>query len=696
VMPYVRGESLRQRLEREPQLPIEEALRTARHVANALDHAHANGIVHRDIKPENILLVDDHALVLDFGIARAVSHDENAAPDTGITFDGIAVGTPVYMSPEQGAAGRIDARTDVYALGCVVYEMLGGHPPFMGTTSREILARHALDPLPPLRASRPGIPESLEAAVRKALAKTPADRFPSATSFVEASARAEHRPAGRVASRRLGWALAAAILLAAASVATWQASRSRVEPAPVLGGRGVGAPSIAVLAFKNIGRDSGNEALSDGIAEELAATIGRIPGINMKAPRSSFSLRDKQLTIPEIGRALGVRYLLDGSLQKDDRRLRVRVALLSAPNDSSIWTGEYDRPLGDVFTMQDDIARAVANELQLQLAPAAGGILARRSTRDAGAHELYLRGRYFFQRRDSLSIRRAREYFQQAIASDSGFALAYAGLSDTYSHGSVFGYSEAHASMREALRYARRALALDSTLVEAHSSRAFIALFYEWDWAQAGRSFRRAVTIDPRYPSAHLWRGWYFVATDSMDAAIASAETALSLEPFLPLTNTRMVSFLYLARRYEDAVRQAQKTFELDSTYFQVDVERARALGELRRCDEAVPMLARAPKQVAALLQGVHGYTYAICGRRAEAVAELEALRARAREGKYASHYSLALIEAGLGNTDAAIAELQAAYTERAWPMYLLKVEPAFDKLRGDQRFQRLVRRVGL
>ncbi len=691
VMPYLRGESLRERLEREPQLPLEDTLHITRDVAGALDHAHGSNIVHRDIKPENIFLSGGHALVMDFGIARAVS--ASADGDT-ITLAGIAVGTPAYMSPEQGAAeSEIDGRADVYALGCVVYEMLAGHPPFLGRTAQEILARHAIDPVPRLRTSRPDVPEFVESAVARALSKSPAGRFSSAKHFSDACERAPSQTASSPVMRRVGIA-AAGVALMAGAFAFAKVLQSPTER-PAAASTKV-APSIAVLAFKNIGRDSSNEALSDGISEEIATTIGRIPGLNVKAPRSSFSLKGRNLTIQEIGSALGVRYLVDGSLQKDAGRLRVRVALLAAANDSILWTSEYDRPAGDVFAVQDEIAREIAGELRVQLAPANAGSLSRQATTSPEAHDLYLRGRFFFQRRDSVSLRKAKEYFELAIAKDPEYALAYAGLGDTYSHGSAFGYTTPHTSVPTATRYVDRALALDSTLVEAHSARAFIATFYEWDWPRAGQEFRKAVALDPGYPSAHLWRVWYYMATDSADAGMREAQRALALEPFLPLINIRMISFLYYTRRYDEALKQAQKTFELDSTFFHLEVERARVLAELRRCDEALSALARAPEQTGAMTQGIKGYVYARCGRRAEAVAELNYLLAQSRAGKYVSHYSLAVIQAGLGNTNAALAELESAYTERAWSMILLKREPAFDGLRSDARFARLARRVGL
>ena len=686
VMPYVQGESLRDRLTREGQLSLDEALHIARDVASALDYAHKNAIVHRDIKPENILLSGGHAMVMDFGIARAVSA---SAGEEAITFPGLAVGTPAYMSPEQATAGRVvDGRSDVYALACVVYEMLAGHPPFLGTSAQEILARQSLDPVPSLRGSRPDLPAAIDRAVAKALAKSPADRYSTASAFVDACAGSGVDPVQHPLRRHWRWAaiivVGAAVMLASFKLLRPPSEAVATPSADI-------PPSIAVLALKNIGHDSSSEALSDGISEEIAATIGRIPGLDVKAPRSSFSLKDKNLGIREMGKALGVRYLVDGSVQSDAHQLRVRVALLSASNDSTLWRNEYNRPLGDVFAMQDDIARAIASELRVKLAPSAAQGLSRVSTRNAEAHELYLRGRFFFQRRDSLSLRKAQEYFERAIALDSTYALAYAGLSDAYSHSSVFGYATPQSRMPQAKIYAERALALDSTLVEGHSSRAFIATFYEWNWPLGAHEFAKATQLDPSYPSAHLWRAWLLMARDSVDASIREADAALALEPFVVLTNTRLISLLFYARRYDDALKQAQKTFELDSTFFQLSTERVRLLVELGRCDEAVALLAHTPGQTAAMLQGVRGYAYARCGHRADAVVELNHLLAERRAGKYVSHYSLAVIYAGLRDNESALAELEQSYTERAWTLFMLRLEPAFDGLRNNPRFMRLV-----
>ena len=686
VMPYVQGESLRARMARGPRIELDEAIRITLEVADALAEAHANQVVHRDIKPENILLSGGHALVADFGIARALS----SAEDDTLTMAGLIVGTPAYMAPEQITAERsIDGRADIYALACILYEMLAGSPPFAGGSIQDMMAKHTLAPVPHLRELRPDVPEFVDRALRKAMAKQPGERFPDAKSFGRALTHADVVTASWPRTRTLA-VTAAAVIIAIAGYSIFQASRSSESPPPAQ------APSIAVLALRTVGGSQEDDALAEGISEEIAATIGRLPGLSVKAPRSAFSFKGKNLAVRDIGDALGVRYLVDGSFQRVENQMRVRVQLVAAANDSIIWSNEYDRPFGDVFAMQDEIARGIASELRVYLGAAGSGALARRSTVNPEAHALYLRGRYLFERRDSSSLRKAREYFEQAIEKDSGFALAYAGLSDSYSHAATFGYERARESMPKARTFAQRALELDSSLVEVHSSLAFISLFYDFDFPTAGREFAKALTINPKYHSAHLWRAWYYLAVDSADAAVEEARTAVSLEPFMIVPNVRLVTFLYLTKRYAEALAQSQRTFELDSMFFQARSERSRVLMKLGRCREALEDVPLSGEQWASQLVGTRGQVYAGCGRRQLALDELKRLEDQARSGRIVSHYGLAVLHAALGNTDRALAELDAAYDDRAWAMFILKWDPAFDSLRNSPRFSQIARRVGL
>src|SRR5437870_1600276 len=503
VMPYLEGESLRDRLNREQQLPVEEAVRIAREVASALNYAHSHDVVHRDIKPENILLSGGEAVVADFGIARALV----AAGADKLTDTGLAVGTPGYMSPEQAMAEpRIDGRADTYALGCVLYEMLAGHPPFLGTTAQEILARHTLDPVPPLRTIRPELPAAVDRAVGKALAKAPADRFATAAAFVEAMTQASTPPSfARRAARPAVFVAAGFAALVTGYVLLTRRSGSSDEP----------GPSIAVLPFKNIGGDVNNEPFSDGMTDEITTALGKVEGLRVAARSAAFRFKGKNVVPEEIGRQLHVLYVLDGGVRMGGNRRRVSAQLINVARGNEIWAEEYDRDARDrdVFVVQDEITRAIVAALRVRLSGPASAALAEHATVSPEAHDLYLQGRYFFARRDSASLRKAQDYFERAIQQDSSYALAWAGLSDAYSHTGVFGYVPPRAVYAKAKAAALRALALDPTLAEAHTSLGFIALFYDWDWPTAGQQFDRALALDPRYPDAHLFHGWYFVAT---------------------------------------------------------------------------------------------------------------------------------------------------------------------------------------
>jgi len=689
VMPFVEGQSLRDRLNHEPQLPLVEALRISRAVAEALAYAHSHGVVHRDVKPENILLSRETVLVADFGIARALS----VAGGENLTETGIAVGTPFYMSPEQAAGQRqIDGRSDVYGLGCVVYEMLAGSPPFSGPSAQAILARHALDPVPPLRTIRPELPAAVDQAVGKALAKAPADRFATAAAFSEALAHLDAQPSIPKRIVRGGAFIAGGVAVLVAGyflLARRPASPSSDEP-----------PSIAVLEFKNVSGDSANAPFSSGMSDELSTALGKVEGLRVLARSGVVRFRGKDVSPQEIGRQLHALYVLDGAVRVGGIQRRVSAQLIDVTKGNEVWSEEYDRDTRDrdVFAVQDEITRAIVAALRVHLSGPASAALAKRSTGSPEAHDLYLQGRYFYARRDSASLAKAQDYFGQAIQKDSSYALAWAGLSDAYSHLAVFGYVPPRVVYAKAKAAALRALALDGTLAEAHTSLGFIALFYDWDWPTAGRELDRALALDPRYPDAHLFHAHYFVATNRMDDAIKEVQTAVNLDPFSSVNNARLASMLFLARRYDATLVQSRRVLELDSM-FQGHVGRAElahAYLWLGRCAESLAALEGRPGGAVAVWGGLLGYTYARCGHRAQALAELHRLGAEAREGRYVSHYAFAMIQAGLGDNEGALTQLDSAYVERAWPMFTLRVDPTFDGLRADPRFERLLKRVGL
>jgi Tfp pilus assembly protein PilF len=318
----------------------------------------------------------------------------------------------------------------------------------------------------------------------------------------------------------------------------------------------------------------------------------------------------------------------------------------------------------------------------------------KRSTESPEAHDFYLQGRFFFEKRGSANLTRAQNYFERAIKKDSSYALAFAGLSEVYSQQTLAGQALPRDNFPKAKAYAAHALELDSTLAEVHTALAFIALWYDWDWAAAGREFATALKLNPGYSPAHRFHAFYYLSTDSLSAAIGAGRLAVRLDPFSSLSNARLASILSYAGLYREALDQALTTFELDSTFLPIRAELARAYLRLDRCEQALAALAAL--RGAEDFQGTRGYVYAKCNRRGEALAELDSFRAHARAGKYVTHYALATIQAGLGDTEQAFAELDSAYAERAWRMFLLKREPQFEGLRSDPRFAVLLRKVGL
>jgi TolB-like protein/Tfp pilus assembly protein PilF len=451
-----------------------------------------------------------------------------------------------------------------------------------------------------------------------------------------------------------------------------------------------------VLPF-DVGGDSTNQPFSDGVAEDLATQLGKEGRLSVMARTSAFSLKRNGLDAREIGRQLNVQYILEGSVSRAASRRRVRADLIEVASGKQLWSDdfEHDALNRDVFTVEDSITRSIVRKLLPHIPSAVVAASVKHTTENREAQGLYFDGRYFFEKRDSASFLKAQNYFRRAIRTDPSYALAYAGLADAYSHQSGFGFALPAGNLAKAKEYAARALALDSTLVEVHTALAFIALFFDADWSGARRELETALRIDDNNPPAHLFHAWYYIAVDSASAAIAEGRRAVDLDRFSALNNTRLVSFLVLGGHYSEALVQAQKTFERDPNFAGLRQELARAYVQLGRCADALAVLEHTADQPVSLLRGVRGYTYAKCGRREQAVAELDHLRSLSQPGDFAGHYPLAVIEAGLGNNQQAIAELEKM-TVGGRGIVPIQLDPAFAAFRTDPRFIALVRKIGL
>jgi len=680
TMPYVEGETLRARLERERQLPLDVALRIAVEAARALEFAHQHGVLHRDVKPENLLLTTDGStMVADFGIARPW------AETGGLTQSGMVVGTPAYMSPEQAAGERaLDARTDVYALGSVLYEMLAGEMPYTGANPQVLLAKRLSEPAPSLRTTR-DIPVAIERTVARALARAPADRYATAAEFARAlqSVDAPSRPIMR---RR--WPAAAALVLVALGVAA--AIRFRA------GASSTATPaSAAVLPFADLSEGKDQEYFSDGLTDELITALSRVEGIRVAARTSSFQFKGRQIDVSEIGRQLHVGAVLEGSVRKSGDRVRITAQLVSTRDGYQLWSDAYDRELKDVFGVQEDIARSIITALQVKLGARSNRALRARPTGDLQAYDLYLKGRFAWNQRTATGMAQAVRFLEQAVARDSGFALAWAALADAYVLAIPYAGAPRDIDWPKARAAVARSLALDSTVGEAHTALAYGTMIYDWDWPAAEADFRRAIAVDPAYPTGHQWYGDFLWSQGRLHEAQDQMREALRLDPLSLVISSEVGATYYLMRQYDSAETQVRATLQLDPNYAHGLYILGMVYLQQHRYREAVAALERALELGGFQedLGGAMAYAYAAAGDRAAATrytAELERRLTAAQTGPFA----LALAFTGQGDLTRAFAQLDRAITVRDIFLPEDFFDPQLDPLRADPRFAAIEKRM--
>ncbi len=560
VMPFVRGESLRARLTRERQLPVDDAVDIVRTVGDAHTYAHTLGVVHRDIKPDNILLSGNQARVADFGIARALSEVRGNT----LTGTGIVVGSPAYMSPEQAAGDReLDGRSDVYALGCVLYEMLAGQPPFSGPTQESLMRQHLVTPPPEVTQLRPLVPPHIAQALSRAMAKAPADRFQTPAQFIAAlrtvSSGENSSPSLATSTtarstRRTTWIVGAAVI-AAAAAGIWLSQRATSSTAANA------RPLIAVLPFRNIGAAS-DEYFADGLTEEITSRLTTISSIGTISRTTALSYKGSTKPRREIAKELGVTYVLEGTVRTDrlpdgTGQVRVTPELMKADSDTPLWTDRMTAGLapGELFKVQAQIAEQVAGALNLTLLARERQAIRRVETVDPEAHNMYLQGRFSLSKASDAGITEAVAFFTKAVTKDSGYARAWAGLADTYARMPFYPRANVPDSVAfgNAAAAATRAIALDSTLSEAHVSLGAVHLG-AWRWADAEREFDAALRWDPDNARARWLRTGLMMTLRRYDEAVAEAERAVQLEPASPDMRNTYAHVLASTGRLDEAV----------------------------------------------------------------------------------------------------------------------------------------------
>jgi serine/threonine-protein kinase len=697
VMPYVEGETLRDRLNREKALPLDEAVQIAREVAEALGYAHSLGLVHRDVKPENILFQAGHAVVSDFGIARVISQ---ARGDLGghLTESGIAVGTLSYMSPEQAAGKRdLDSRTDIYSLGCVLYEMLAGDVPLGPSAS----ARSMEGPVAELRLARESVSIPLASVIAKAMARVAADRFATAAQFTEALARATgpHAAAPEVRRATRTWprmriaVLAGAIAVggAASALGLWDRAFRTTAGA-------TNSIKLAVLPFENMTGDPAQEYFSDGLTEEMITQLGRLNpqrlGVIARASIMRYKRTDKP--VAQIGRELDVAYVLQGSARREGDRVRIAAQLIRVRDQTQLWADSYDREFSGILAVQSAVAQGVAGSLALALLPGEQTRLATARPVSPGAYEAYLRGREHANKLAQADLETALRYYSVALQHDSTYALAYVGIAQAWGRLQQMGFVPISVAERPARTAVSRALALDSTLGEAHYALAAIKTWTDWDWAAGEEEFRKAIALAPNVSEGRAAYAHFLELMKRPAEAALQIEQALALDPFNVMVRAFNATMLIHRRRYDEALAQERQVLAtvpnmpMGLSGTQIALHLKGSFADALEAERAM-WAARNDRAILAVLE--RGNAEARYPAAQSRVAEVLAVRARAN---HTAPLAVAVHYIKAGELGPAMEWLERSYEAHEPAMPYISVSPLYDPLRSDPRFQDLLRRMKL
>jgi len=651
TMPFVEGESLRARLARGEEVPLKAAMHLLREVASALAYAHRKGVIHRDIKPENVLITEQHAMVTDFGVAKAISAATHADAD-GLTAVGVALGTPAYMAPEQVAGDPgADHRADIYAFGVIAYELLAGRAPFAGRTAQALMAAHVLETPEAISSRRVGVPAELSALVMRCLEKSPDNRPQSAEDILR---RLDDVPATH---------------------------REQKDA----------RPSIAVLPMVNTSGDPENEHFSDGLTDELIGVFSKVDGITVTGRTSTFALKGKGLSVRAITDLLHVEHALEGSVRRAGDRLKVRVQLVNA-DGSVIWSESYDRRLEDVFAVQEEIAQAVVRALEVKLV-AARGPLVRPATKDLTAYDLFLKGRYVRRGMAPDQMRLAIQYFERAVARDPSYARAYAWLSDTHWLQIVLASRPTSEEVPLAREYATAALALDSSLAEAYWAMAQLLAGFDWDRPGAEHAFKRAIVLDPGFEEARHLYGIFLFHWSRIDEAEAELTRTLEIDPLLAAAHHTFGRLHLSMRRPDQAITHLREALTLEPMFSLAHSQLGHAYLQKGMSAEAITEFEAGARIGSASDKAHLAYGYARVGRHEDAKAILANL---VSPGNYPPPFHMALAYVGLADHNEAFRWLEQAREEHAPWLITVNVDRAFDPLRVDSRFGDIVRSMGL
>jgi TolB-like protein/tRNA A-37 threonylcarbamoyl transferase component Bud32 len=705
TMEYVSGEDLRSFIRRARRLDTGTAISITKQICEGLSEAHRLGVVHRDLKPGNIMIDQEgNAKIMDFGIARSLK-------GKGITGAGVMIGTPEYMSPEQVEGKEADERSDLYALGVILYEMVTGRVPFEGDTPLSIAVKHKSEIPKDPRELNAQLPEDLSRLILRCLEKDKEKRFQSAAAVAaeleniergiitaERTAPTGKAPTSGGKTRPFRLKRFFVPLLSALALVVVGLFLLRVLPGKRAAGP-MGVPSVAVLPFEDLSPQKDQEYFCDGMTEELINRLSNIRGLKVPARTSVFMFKGKAGDIHEIGKRLNVRTVLEGSIRKIDNQLRVTAKLINVSDGFYLWSDTYNRELKDVFNIWDEIALTIADRLKLTLLSDEKARLVKHSTDNLEAYNLYLLGRYFYFQITEESLNKAIQYFEQAIAKDPGYALAYVYQAGCYSALFGIGYLTPKETYPKAKKAIEKALELDEDLGEAHASLGYLKMVFDWDFAGAEHEFQRALKLSPGSIDVDFQYSLYLAMMGRFDEAIAGFKRVVELDPATPANYVYLGGFGYhLAGRYDEAIAQIKKGLDMDPSilYGQLFLASAYALKGMsgEAVAQADKTLSASPNTEDIETLAFLGWVYAVSGQQEKArnlLNRMLDLRAR----RYADAYLIGEVYAGLGEKEKAFEWLSKAYKEHAGQMFCIKVDPWIDNLRSDPRYKELLRKIG-
>lgn len=752
AMEYVDGTTLRHKIYDEHE-ELSKLLRVLQHVAEGLAKAHDAGIVHRDLKPDNLMITaDGHAKILDFGLAKLVEPQTSTGSEEPTILQshstpGLIVGTLGYMSPEQaqGRTKEVDHRSDIFAFGCILFEAITGQKAFAGKDQIDVLNRIIREPAPPLSALNPNLPADLQRIVRRCLAKDPEQRYQNIKDVaielkevrrelqerstdmtvapVSSSAGSEARTiwqseATRLQSQPNTGAASGASSTRASSAEFIVNSLKRHRTATIAGtvlvlliavvaafairsylhaeSTEVAVESIAVIPFMNQSKDPAAEWISDGLTESIINNLTQLPNLKVIARSSVFRYKGRETDPIAVGKELGVRAVLTGRLMQRGDAMLISTELIDIRDNKQLWGDKYERKLADMLSVQREIAREITNNLRPTLSGVDQSRMDKQYTADAEAYQLYLKGRFYWNKRTPPDFQKAIPFFQQAIEKDPKYALAYSGLADTYALLAAYTNESSRQLMPKAKEAALRALALDDNLAEAHASLGQITAYYDYDFPTAEREYRRAIDLNPNYASAHQWLAEHLAATRRNDEALAEIQRALDLDPLSIIINRIYADILVDGRRFDEAIEQYRKTIDLEPDFFTSHYFLGRVYEAKGMYDQAIAEYTRAAEITGVPPEALQKTrdVYQKSGWQAYLQTSLDELLKDRKQQM--SPFFVATFYARLGKKDEALKWLEKGYEDRDFRMTLLSVAFEFDGFRDDPKFKELVRRMGL